>query len=235
MTFVNPQLELVNRPSGIADTGSSLCQAKASSRTPRLIQEIVPVPLRTEHISDIAQLHFRELSWSLNGHFGQGHIRDLYQALAESPHFFGYVYYAKGELIGFVTGTTDFEDTRNRIMPVYRRKMGTILRILLRNPRFLVAALESRFIVPAAFRSLGTRAEWLTFITDTRKGYIAPFVALRLIDSVRNHFRELGVSGYVAQGYKINPKAMTLYGKLRWRVAKRLVMHVVYHYPTDPT
>lgn len=234
MTPANPQLEPACNSAGVTNV-RPIAQVRTPSRISHLLQEIVPLRLGAEHVADIARLHFRELSWSLNGQFGQDHIYDLYRALAESPHFFGYAYYASGELIGFVTGTTDFEDTRRRIMPIYRRKIGRMLQILLRNPRFLIAALESRFLVPPAFRSLRTKAEWLTFITDTRKGYIAPFVALRLIDSIRDHFREIGVNGYVAQGYKINPKAMALYRKLRWRVAKRLFMHVIYYYPTDPS
>jgi hypothetical protein len=203
-------------------------------RAPRLFGSIEPIRMQTSHIVDVAQLHFRELAWSMNGQFGAGHILELYQALAESPHFFGYVYYAKGALIGFATGTTDFQDTRLRIMKVYRRKIPTVFRILISNPRFLLAALESKFLVPPLFRRLGTSAEWLTFVTDTRCSYLAPFVSIKLIGSVKEHFQQVGVSHYVAQGYRLNPKAMRLYEKLKWRVANVLIMHVIYQYSAKP-
>jgi hypothetical protein len=204
--------------------------SQESMRAPRLYDSIEPIPMQKNHVEDVARLHFRELSWSMNGHFGPGHILELYEALADSPHFFGYVYYAKGALIGFATGTTDFQETRLRIMQVYRRKMPTVLRILIRNPKFLLAALESKYLVPPLFRRLGTSAEWLTFVTDTRSSYLAPFVSMKLIDSIKKHFQKAGVSRYVAQGYKFNPKAMRLYEKLKWQVANVLIVHVIYQY-----
>ena len=189
-------------------------------------------PVGAAHLKEIAELHFGQLSWSFSGQFGQGHILELYQAIARSPHFFGYACYGRGELLGFVTATTDYEDTRRLAVEVFRRKLPRALWVFARSPRFLLTALESRFAVPLVFRRFGARAEWLTFVTDTSKGYISPFVALRLISALNDHFRDAGIAIYMAQGFKNNPKAMRYYEKLKWRVAQPLLMHNVYYYTT---
>jgi hypothetical protein len=206
-----------------------------TSRRLDLLDIIQPEPLEARHLADVAELHYRQLSWSFNGHYGKQHVLDLYVALGQSPHFFGYVYYNRGQLLGFVTATSDFRETRRHIMRVYTSKIGQTLMIFLRHPRFFLTALESKFVVPLVFRRFGTTSEWLTFVTDTERNYLAPLVALRLIDVLREHFRRLGVRAYMAQGFKNNPKAMRLYDKLRWQVVSHLLMHNIYWYPTDDT
>jgi hypothetical protein len=107
-----------------------------------------------------------------------------------------------------------------------------MLSIFLRHPTYFLAALESRFLVPRIFYRYKTRAEWLTFVTDTRTGTLGPLVAMRLIAAVRQHFFSAGVGCYMAQGFKDNPPAMRMYEKLGWRIVATLPMHNIYHYPT---
>lgn len=206
---------------------------KHGERIERLLEEIRLEPLSATHLEDVAKLHYRLLPWSFNGQFGEKHIIDLYKALWHSPHFFGYVYYRDDRLMGFVTATTDYRDTRNHIMGVYRKRLPRLLWIFLRHPAFLLAALESKFLVPRIFRRYETNAEWLTFVTDTTTGTLGPLVAMRLIDAVREHFRSTGVACYMAQGFKDNPPAMKMYEKLGWRVVATLPMHNIYYYPTE--
>lgn len=197
-----------------------------------VLTHIQPERVRQEHLADIAALHYRVLFWSFNGQFGPGHIQELYEALYQSKQFFGYVIYINGRLLGFVTATSDYADTRRQIMGVFKRKIMKVLWVFIRHPRFFLTALESKFVVPLVFRWFGARAEWLTFVTDTTKAYISPFVALKLIEVLNNHFRNAGVRIYMAQGFKNNPKAMRYYEKLKWRVAAPLLMHNVYYYDT---
>lgn len=201
-------------------------------RTRRLLGEIELERLAPCHLEDVAKLHYRLLPWSFNGQFGEVHIVELYKVLAACPNFFGYVYYRDGHLLGFVTATTNGEETRRRIVGVYRKRLGRMLRIFLQRPAFLLAALESKFIVPRIFRRFGTRAEWLTFVTDTTTGTLGPLVAMRLIEAVREHFARTGIACYMAQGFRDNPPAMKMYEKLGWHVVARLVMHNIYRYPT---
>lgn len=207
--------------------------ASRSHRTQQLLNDIRLESLNVDHIDDIARLHFQILPWSFNGQFGQEHIIDLYRALCKSPYFFGYVYYRDGKLLGFVTATTNFEDTRRHVLNVFKKKAWQTLKVFLRQPRFLLTALESKLIVPIVFRRFGCQAEWLTFVTDTDQGYLTPLVAMRMIDQIRTHFRNSGAQAYMAQGFKNNPRAMKLYEKLQWRVVARLPMHNIYYYPTD--
>ncbi len=203
-----------------------------NERIERLLEGIQLEPISHAHIADAARLHHKLLSWSFNGKFGEAHIADLYTALMRSPHFFGYVYYRNGRLIGFVTGTTDYKDTRRHILQAYRGKLLKMLSIFIRYPAFLVAAMESKFVVPLVFERYRTCAEWLTLITDTSSDPIGPLVAVRLINAVREHFRSCGVGSYMAQGFKKNPRAMKMYEKLEWQVAANLPIHNVYHYVT---
>ena len=203
-----------------------------SQRLNGVLSHLQPEPLRHKHLVDIAELHYRELFWSFNGQLGPKHILELYEALYQSKQFFGYVYYHSGQLLGFITATRDYEDTRRLVMEVYNKKLLKVLQVFVQHPRFFLAALESKFIVPLVFKWFGTRAEWLTFVTDTTKSYIGPFVALRLIEVLNNHFRDADIRVYMAQGFKNNPKAMRYYEKLNWRVAASLLMHNVYYYAT---
>lgn len=203
-----------------------------NQRLTNILAQIQPEPITTAHLRDVAELHFRQLSWSFNGQFGESHILELYEALSRSKHFFGYVYYNKGELFGFVTATTDYADTRRFVIDVFRKKILQTVGVFLKHPRFFLTALESRFIVPLVFRWFSTRTEWLTFVTDTSKAYLSPFVALKLIDALNEHFKKAGIPLYMAQGFKNNPKAIRYYEKLKWRVALPLLMHNVYYYVT---
>lgn len=186
--------------------------------------------LTAEHLTEVSRLHHKELFWSFNGQLGSAHIRELYEELVRNPHFFGYVIVHKGQLLGFVTGTSNSREMRKSIRKVYERKLTRVAALLLRRPSFLLGVLESLFLVPIEFKRHNTNAEWLTFVTNTEATYLTPLVAIKLIDAVRNHFRECGMHTYLAQGVKQNPKAMRLYDKLGWEVTNRLFVHNIYLY-----
>ena len=202
-------------------------------RSKQMLAALKLQKIEAHHVPDIADIHYKELSWSFNGRLGAEHVRELYAELVKDPHFFGYAICHQGKVLGFVTATTDSAAIRARIQNVYLRKILRVAGLMLRHPSFLVGALESRFWVPRAFEKLGSKAEWLTFVTNTDSGYLSPFVAIRLIDAVRDHFREVGTDVYLAQGVKQNPKAMRFYDKLGWNVVTRLYIHNIYAYRSD--
>jgi len=197
-------------------------------RPDRLLAQIRTEPLATKHLRDIADLHYRELSWSFNGQFGPEHIFELYDALFKSRNFIGFVCYESGRLLGFITGTTDYSDIRDLLVNVYRNKKLAMVKIFLRRPSFFLAALESKLVVPFVFRRLNTKGEVLTLLTDTTRGYIGPLVALKLIGVINERFKAAGIDVYVGQGFRDNPKAIRYYEKLRWRIAVRLLAHNIY-------
>jgi hypothetical protein len=198
-----------------------------------LLEGLELLPMRGEHTSDVARLHYNELSWSFNGQLGPEHVRELYEALVRSQFFFGYVIYRNGQLLGFVTATTDSDQMRSSIRRVYRGKLLQVAALMARHPSFLMGVLESLFVVPIVFKRYATKAEWLTFVTNTEVSYLTPLVAIKLIDAVRDHFHACGISTYVAQGVKQNPKAMRLYEKLGWEVAAKLLIHNIYVYRSN--
>lgn len=205
-----------------------------TARIQRLMDEIIPEPLEWRHLEDLAGLHARQLSWSLNGRMGPEHITDLYRALFSCPCFFGYAWSYNGRLAAFVTATTDYRSTRRHIMSAYKGKMLALLRVALRRPRFIVALLESRFVVPVIFHQHEARGEWLTFITADDNHFLTPFASLKLMDHLRRHYQDRGIGHYMAQGFKDNPKAMRMYEKLGWNIVARLPMHNIYRYSSAP-
>jgi len=205
----------------------------SEKRGQHLLDGLELLPMRAEHASDVARLHHKELFWSFNGQLGPDHVRELYEALVSSKFFFGYVIYRKAQLLGFVTATTDSGQIRSSIRQAYRHKLLRVAGLMSRHPSFLLGILESLFVVPIAFKRHGTKAEWLTFVTNTEVSYLTPLVAIKLIDAVRDHFHACGIQIYLAQGVKQNPKAMRLYEKLGWEVAARLVIHNIYIYRSN--
>jgi hypothetical protein len=157
----------------------------------------------------------------------------LYQALVCSKSFFGYVIYRKDQLLGFVTAATDSDEIRSGIRRVYRGKLLRVASLLLRHPTFLLGVLESLFVVPITFRRYGSKAEWLTFATNTEVSYLTPLVAIKLIDAVRDHYHSCGISIYLAQGIRQNRRAMRLYEKLGWEVVAKLAIHNIYIYRSN--
>jgi hypothetical protein len=198
-----------------------------------LIKSLEISSIGPEHVDELACLHFKELHWSFNGQLGIAHIRDLYAALVKSPHFFGHIIYLKGKPIGFSTASTDVQAMRANITGAYRGKYIKVLRYFLRHPLAGLGVLESMFVVPYFFKRAGASGEWLTFITDTEAGFVAPLAALRLIDAVRDEFKARGVDVYAAQGVRDNPRAMQFYAKLGWGIAAKLPVHNIYLYRAD--
>jgi hypothetical protein len=186
-----------------------------------------------EDIKDVVDLHYKILHWSFNGRMGKEHIHDLYNALLMSDSFFGCVCFQGEQLLGFLTASTDFSKTRSYVTQVYKKNWLKLLLIILKNPRVLLGILESKFIVPLIFNKHNNNAEWLTFVTDTEKFYISPFVSIKLMQSLNDHFKSLGIQSYMAQGVKNNPRAMKYYEKLNWKVIKSLYVHNIYYFNSE--
>ena len=191
------------------------------------MEKIIPEKMTRDNLDDIVDLHLKILSWSVNGQLGRDHIHELYSNLFNNPHFFGYVYYYKNDLIGFSTATTDYGETRKSIMQVFRKKVLSILTKNVFHPKLMIGFFESRFIVPRVYNKLNVKAEWLTFVTDITKTFLSPFVAAKLIEETDKHFKKLGMN-YIAQGVKKNPKAINYYKKLNWKMVKALFVHNIY-------
>lgn len=193
----------------------------------RLMDKIITEPMTMEHLSDIGELHYKILYWSVNGKLGKEHIYKLYNALFQCDSFFGYVYYFQGRLIGFTTATTDFREVRKAIEQVYEKKIMEIIIRYLFQPRYLIGFFESKFIVPLVYKKYNVKAEWLTLVTDLSKPFLNSLVASKLISNIYDHFKKLGMT-YMAQAVKNNPKAINYYNKLHWKRVCTLFIHNIY-------
>ncbi len=199
----------------------------------KILQSLNVTLMCKEDIKDVVNLHYKKLHWSFNGQMGKEHIRDLYNALLMSESFFGYVCFQDGQLLGFLTATTDFSKTRSNIATVYMKKLLKLILIILKTPKILLSILESKYLVPIIFNKHKNKAEWLTFVTETDKFYISPFVSVKLMHALNDHYKNLGIQSYMAQGVKNNPRAMKYYEKLNWKVIKSLWVHNIYYFTTE--
>lgn len=198
----------------------------------RFLDSLTIQPLCGSDCEAISELHFTVLPWSFNGSMGLQHMRDLYGQLLDCPHVFGYVVRHRGTILGFTTATTNSRAARRVVQEVYKKRPLKTLSKLLR-PDFFAGVIESKLAVPYFLKKNNIEAEWLTMVTDMTKGFVAPLVALKLTDAVRDHFRGAGISTYAAQGVKNNPKAIQMYEALGWTVAAVLPMHYIYVYASD--
>lgn len=206
--------------------------AEMVKRVASVLGNVTVDSMNEADLQDVVALHFRLLNWSSTSRLGCSFLSDLYSAIFASPDFFGYVLRAKGEIIGFSTGTRDFGDNRVRMSRVFRNKKGYVLEQLLRNPRAISNLAESAFLIPMIYKKLETRAEWLTFVVDTKRVFLGSFFAIALIDATRQHFLSEGLHTYVAQGVRDNPEATRLYRKLGWKPFAKLPVHDLYQFTT---
>lgn len=200
-----------------------------------LLDQIQVTPLDSEHVEDIATLHQNILWWSFNGRMGKEHIKRLYQSVVDEENSFGFVCYVDGQLLGFVTATKDSFKTRKAVQKVYANHFLTTLWHMVKNPKAILAILESKFVVPPVFRKFDCNAEWLTFVTNTNNFFITPFVATKLMVALNEKFSQLGVKQYMAQGIKANPQALKFYEGLNWKVIQSLFLHNIYQFKPGET
>jgi hypothetical protein len=205
-------------------------EEQAIAKTKDMFEGIKIEPITLNNINDIATLHYKILSWSLNGSLGKEHILELYKAIFESSHVFGYICYSGDTTLGFLTATTNSSKTRNSLIKIYANKIPQLIKHLLKKPKDIIAILESKFLVPYIFKKYECNAEWLTFVTDTSNAFITPYVSLGLMAELKDHFKKNDIDFYMAQGIKDNPKAIKYYKKLKWKVVQKLLMHNIYYY-----
>jgi hypothetical protein len=153
-----------------------------------------------KHTEMIANLHFDALSWSTNSQLGREHILKIYKGLAELKSTFGFVWIHEGKLVGYVLGSTDYVEARDKIRAVYSR--GDIFSLILKSfkkPLYFFNAFETVFVIPKYLKKLGTKAEWIAWNTDKshpkqRTASIQCYYALK------KYYAAHGYTHFIAQG-----------------------------------
>lgn len=72
--------------------------------------------LQKEHAAQVARLHIAGISSGFISSLGERFVTVLYEAIAESPHGFGFVAEDEGKVAGFVAFTTDINQLYKSIL-----------------------------------------------------------------------------------------------------------------------
>ena len=156
-----------------------------------------------KHLSSIASLHYRMISYSTIAQIGEECLYKCYKNLSELDSTFGFVWIDNdSKLIGFVLGTTDSKTARKAMFNAIAfsdklkiclysfKSMGNLLNILD----------TVIFITPFTLRNK-INAEWFSWITDTsdKKGSLA---AMETYKAIKKYFAEAGIKQFWCQADK---------------------------------
>jgi hypothetical protein len=190
-------------------------------------------PMSVGDVEAIAALHRRSIDWSMTSQLGHDHVRTLYATLLAQPHFFGFVCYDSGRLVGFSTATFDYPATRATLAKLYGRHLPRILLMALAKPKYLVNLIESRFLLPRLYAQIDTRAEWLSLVSNPSESRLAPAATVALIRRVMATFRQAGVKSVVGQSYARNRRGLReFYARFGGTVVRKLWINDFYVFRT---
>lgn len=101
-------------------------------------------PLQFRDAARVAELHYAAMGTSLWARLGLPFLRQLYQAMVDSPFFIGFVYVEDGNVRGFIAGSLN---TSKMLQDVARRRFmflgPTALAGVVRHPAVIVRLLET--------------------------------------------------------------------------------------------
>ncbi len=156
-----------------------------------------------QHLSSIASLHHRMISYSTVAQMGEECLYRCYKYLSELDSTFGFVWLNNdSRLIGFALGTTDSKAARKAVFRAIKsldkikiilyssKSMGNLLNIL--DTVFFINPFVSRNEI---------NAEWLSWMTDTNDGK-SGMAALETYKAMKNHFAQAGIKQFWCQADK---------------------------------
>lgn len=90
--------------------------------------------LSDEFLSDVIRIHRDGLGYSLNSRLGNEQLAFLYQGLLVDPNSYVGVAVTAGRTVGVVSGTTDLENSKSRLLKSMsgRRVFGIAAKLLVR-------------------------------------------------------------------------------------------------------
>jgi hypothetical protein len=155
------------------------------------------------HLSAIARLHCKMISYSTITQLGEECIYKCYKALSELDSTFGFVWIDKDfKLIGFALGTTDSKAARKAMFSSI--KFSDKLKICLLSIKSmgnLLNIFDTIFFINPFILRNKIKAEWLSWITETsdRRSSLA---ALETYKAIKKHFAEIGIKQFWCQADK---------------------------------
>jgi hypothetical protein len=155
------------------------------------------------HLSSIANLHYRMISYSTIAQMGEKCLYACYKSLSELDSTFGFVWIdSDSKLVGFILGTTDSKTARKAMFNsiTFSDKLKICL-YSFKSVGNLLNILDTIFFINPFISSKKVNAEWLSWITDTtdKKGSLA---ALETYKAMKKYFAETGIKQFWCQADK---------------------------------
>lgn len=181
-----------------------------------------------KHLQQVVDLHYKVLNWSINSRLGKDHIYNLYNALLSDKNSFGLVYINNNKLLGFFTGTTNYNETARIIKSQFGFKL--ILKLLfhaIKNPMVMIDLVENAFFIPKVKKSIPTTTEGLSLVTDIGDP-MGGFAAMALWKAFNTYCKEKGINMWVGQVAKYDIKPNQLYKIYKAKLIKSLIRNNIY-------
>jgi hypothetical protein len=156
-----------------------------------------------QHLSSIANLHYRMISYSTITQMGEACLYECYKCLSELDSTFGFVWINNdSKLIGFALGTTDSKAARKAMFRAI--KFPDKIKICLYSLKSignLMNILDTVFFINPFILKNKINAEWLSWITDTndRKSGMA---AMETYKAMKKYFAQAGIKRFWCQADK---------------------------------
>lgn len=156
-----------------------------------------------QHLSSIASLHSRMISYSTIAQMGEKCLYACYKSLSELDSTFGFVWIDNdSKLIGFVLGTTDSKAARKAMFSAitFTDKLKICL-YSFKSICNLLNIIDTIFFINPFISRNKVNAEWLSWMTDTsdKKGSLA---ALETYKAMKKYFAEAGIKQFWCQADK---------------------------------
>lgn len=168
-----------------------------------------------QHLSSIANLHYRMISYSTIAQMGEECLYQCYKNLSELDSTFGFVWLNNdSRLIGFTIGTTDSKAARKAMFKAinFSDKIKICL-YSLKSVGNMLNILDTIFFINPFISKNKINAEWLSWITDTNDSK-SGMAALETYKAMKKHYAEKGINRFWCQADK-RTKTHTFLSKFR--------------------
>ena len=156
-----------------------------------------------QHLSSIADLHYRMISYSTIAQMGEKCLYECYKCLSELDSTFGFVWLDNdSKLIGFALGTTDSEAARKAMFRAI--KLSDKIKICLYSLKSignLMNILDTVFFINPFILKNKINAEWFSWITDTNDSK-SGMAAMETYKAMKKHFAQAGMKQFWCQADK---------------------------------
>ena len=189
-------------------------------------------PLKHEHIDEVVRIHSSALKGDFLPSLGIAFLTTFYRALINEPNTYTLVYYQKGQVQGFVIGTSNMTSFLKNILKKRFLEFSLLIAYqIIKNPRLLKNVFETLFYTK---RESGPKAELVIIAVDQKhRGQGIGKTLIKALEKIflENKIREYKltvIAGKEAVGFysylKFRPIGyFNLYGK-RWLVLEKNIV-----------